>query len=64
MKLISKSGQIIEVDEAHASILIGQKSWTEYKEPSNGLQNKGQEAPKEVVTFIPPVVKRGAKRNG
>lgn len=38
MKLISPSGQIIDVPEAHGTILVGQKLWKEYKEPKNALQ--------------------------
>lgn len=38
MKLISPSGQIIDVPEAHGTILVGQKLWKEYKEPKNAFQ--------------------------
>lgn len=56
MKLISNYGQIIDVNEQHAAMLIGQKVWKPYKEDGNGLQDK-KETPKEVVV-------RGRKRNG
>lgn len=54
MKLISNYGQIIDVKEEHANMLISQKVWKPYKEVPNGLQNKETETTKEVV-------KRGRK---
>lgn len=49
MKLISPSGQIIDVPEAHGTILVGQKLWKEYKEPKNALQEVIEtETPQEV----------------
>lgn len=57
MKLISPSGQIIDVPEAHAATLLGQKVWKEYKEPKNALQieeTKQDETkpPEEVVKKV------------
>lgn len=37
MKLISLYGQIIDVNQEHAQILISQKSWKEYNEPESKL---------------------------
>lgn len=48
MKLISNYGQIIDVVEEHAQMLIEQKVWKPYKEDSNGMQKQREEAPKEV----------------
>lgn len=56
MKLISNYGQIIDVQEEHAAMLIGQKVWKPYKEEKDGLQDKREETPKEVV--------RGRRKNG
>lgn len=55
MKLISNYGQIIDVQEEHAAMLIGQKVWKPYKEEKDGLQDKREETPKEVTQ----PVKRG-----
>lgn len=61
MKLISPSGQIIDVPEAHGTILVGQKLWKEYKEPKNALQIEEVKQVDETKTTkeVKPKTKRG-----